>query len=672
MADTLTLGAPGIYLDPQRAVPALAAVRLDVCAFAGVAPRGPVRVPKLPETWSGDTPSVSLPLRRRSVAVAVESFAEYRRIFGGFEGPGRLPFAVAAFFEQGGRRAYVVRIVHDYGVGDPRNSGGVASGLLTGATATAGPLLLSARGEGNWGNGVRAALGFTTAAVTFESAAAGSILFAAGSGVPAGTLLRCTLPGGAAALRFVAEARREDRPDGPGSRVRAVLDLPLPDVPIAAEVVEGVLAVDDGAGLIERHSGLGLSSLHPRWMATVLCNESGLVEPDPVWVDGDVIPDDARRLPREPLLPGGDPPQMTGGVDRWADIVPEDFFDPEWEMGSDEPGDGVYAIVLLEDVASLAVPDLYEPGPLVPIDRPPVETSLAGGTFAPCVELPPPDPDGDGTVSPPELTGLLRDPRDPADLEEITGLQERLAVLADRLARFIVLLDVPPGIGHRQVLRWRPRFNTSWAAAYHPWLLVSRPDDGRDALIRINPSAVAAGILARQEIAFGVPQGPANVIAAGVLDVDERISPARHDELHPAGINVFLRERDGVRLTAARTLSRDPAWRQLSVRRLMLLLRLTLLRQMQWTVFEPNGPSLRADLRNQLRVFLGRLFRAGAFRGASEEEAFFVRCDADVNPPALADRGELVVLIGVAPAEPLEFLVLRLLREADGTLTVEG
>jgi hypothetical protein len=429
--------------------------------------------------------------------------------------------------------------------------------------------------------------------------------------------------------------------------------------------------VDDGNGNAERHGGLGLSSFHPRWMATVLCNESGLVESDSAWVDGDVVPDDdPRRLPREPLLPAA--PQFAGGLDRWADIIPEDFFDADWQAGDGEPGDGVYAVVLLEDLASLAVPDLYAPGPLVPIDRPAVEVSLASGTFAPCVELPPADPNGEGTVAPPDLTGLLRDPRDPADLEEITVLQERLAVLADRLARFVLLLDVPPGIGQRRVLRWRPRFATSWAAAYHPWLVVSRLDDGRDALIRINPSALAAGILARQEIAFGVPHGPANVIAAGVIDVDERIAPARHDELHPAGINVFLRERDGVRLTAARTLSRDPAWRQLSVRRLMLLLRRTLERQMQWMVFEPNGAALRADLRNHLRAFLGRLFRSGAFRGATEEEAFFVRCDADVNPPSLADRGELVAVVGVAPAEPLEFLVLRLLREADGTLTVEG
>src|SRR4051812_19482385 len=94
----IPLGAPGLY--PQADIPlrALTRVRMDVCAFAGVAPRGPAR----------------LPTGERTVAVPVESFDEYRQLYGGFEGPGLLPYAVASFFEQGGRRAYVLRIVHDY------------------------------------------------------------------------------------------------------------------------------------------------------------------------------------------------------------------------------------------------------------------------------------------------------------------------------------------------------------------------------------------------------------------------------------------------------------------------------------------------------------------------------------------------------------------------------
>jgi hypothetical protein len=200
---------------------------------------------------------------------------------------------------------------------------------------------------------------------------------------------------------------------------------------------------------------------------------------------------------------------------------------------------------------------------------------------------------------------------------------------------------------------------------------VARPEDRRDALIRVPPSAVAAGIIAQRELTWGVPHGPANVLAAAVVDVAESVSAAHHDALHPEGLNVFRREREGVRLTAARTLSRESAWRQLSVRRLVTMIGRALERQMQWTVFEPNAGGLRAELRLLLVSYLRQLFRLGAFRGAREEEAFFVRCDETNNPSPSVDAGRLVAEIGVAPAEPLEFILLRLVRGGDGTFTLE-
>ena len=156
-----------------------------------------------------------------------------------------------------------------------------------------------------------------------------------------------------------------------------------------------------------------------------------------------------------------------------------------------------------------------------------------------------------------------------------------------------------------------------------------------------------------------------------MVALNEPVPAALHDTLHPLGVNVFQSERDGVRLTGARTLSRDPAWRQLSVRRLMTHLVLVLEREMQWLVFEPNTPGLRAQVRQLLRAYLRRLFAAGAFQGRSEDEGFFVRCDDELNPPRLVDLGQLVCEVGVAPSEPMEFLVLRIARDHDGGLTVE-
>ena len=182
---------------------------------------------------------------------------------------------------------------------------------------------------------------------------------------------------------------------------------------------------------------------------------------------------------------------------------------------------------------------------------------------------------------------------------------------------------------------------------------------------------MAAGV-ARREVLYGVPFGPSNELAAGVVDVDDVVSPPRHDELHPAGVNVFLRERDGIRLTAARTLSLDRDYRQLSVRRLMTMLRRVLEQQTQWMVFEPNTESLRGDVELMLESYLRGLYRANAFQGATESEAFFVHCDDALNPQPVVDAGRLVAEIGVAPAEPLEFIVLRLSRDGDGTVRTEG
>ncbi len=664
----IPLGAPGIYSLPDSPLHSLTGVRMDVCAFVGVAPRGPVRVPLVNERWRDLGPCVEdARPRRRSVAVAVESFDEYRRLFGGFEGPGLLPYSVAAFFEQGGRRAYIIRIVHDYTdprdptKPDPLNAAGVASGIVPGAGTVAMPLLLRARDEGSWGDKLTASLSFATRPFEFESSDATSITVDEAVDLAPGTVLRLTLKDETRVLRLVGNVNRQGHEKSAGFIKRGIFNqLLLADLK-SAEVVEGILEIDDGDGRIERHERLGFSTLHPRWMATVLCYESQLVFPDQSWTAGEVVPIDPD------LLPAQRSELFSGGEDRYAAITPSDFFDYKWTLGDDESSSGVHALTRLSDLSLLVAPDLYSPAPLAPNRNVIDPESLAGHEFEPCVELPKPPAQTPAGI---DLEGLRLDPRLPADRELIIDYQKQLVDFADVLRSFIVLLDVPPGLNHRQILTWRARFDSAFAAAYDPWLQVSRGDDSRE-LLRVPPSAVAAGVIARQELSFGVPHGPANVLAAQVVGVDDAVSPARHDELHPQGINVYLRERDGIRLTGARTLSRDSQWRQLSVRRLVTMIARALEQQMQWVVFEPNNSALRTDLRFALQSYLRQLFRLGAFRGATEEEGFFVRCDESNNPPYVADSGRLIAEIGLAPAEPLEFIVLQLARGGDGTLTLQ-
>jgi uncharacterized protein len=653
----IPLGAPGIYHYPDVPLRALTGVRMDVCAFVGVAPRGPARVPVFDEKWRDGRPCVEPQRpRRRTAAVAVESFDEYRRLYGAFEGPGLLPYAVAAFFEQGGRRAYIARIVHADRL-HPENEGQPAVGTVGGASTPAGPLILRARNEGSWGNQLSASIRFTYTPVSFEDRAAASLTFAGDSDVPAGSLLRLTLEDGSIELRFVTSLVPEGRAGARGFVHRASLSSSVPSLPAGAELAHGVLSLGDGTGRTETHERLGLSFLHPRWMATVLCYESSLAYPDHSWAESEVLPDESAAVVA-----------FEGGTDLYEKITPQDFFDDSWVLGNDEPGEGVHALVQLPDLSLVVAPDLYSPEPLAEPETITDSVSLAGPTFERCVTVQAPAEQGAAT---PDLEGLRLDPAIPADLAEITRLQLQLETLAEQVRSFIVLLDVPLGLKQRQILEWRSKFHSAYAAAYHPWLRAARRDDSRDALIRIPPSAVAAGIIARKENLFGVAHGPANELAAEVVTVDDVVSPQRHDELHPHGINVYSRERDGIRLTAARTLSRDPAYRQLSVRRLVTMIKRTLDQQTQWLVFEPNNSALRAEVRKLLEGFLRRLFRAGAFRGATEEESFFVKCDAELHPHRVLDAGQLIALVGVAPAEPLEFIVLRLSRDGDGTLAVE-
>ncbi|MCO6455120.1 MAG: phage tail sheath family protein, partial [Pirellulaceae bacterium] len=654
--------------------------RMDVCALAGVAPRGPARVPWLDDGWTFDRPCVEPERRRRrSVAVPVESLDEYQRLFGDREGPGRLPHAVASFFQQGGRRAYIVRIVHDYG--DPlQNSAGVARGPVRGGLTEAGPMTLDARNEGSWGNGLRAALGFQLEPLLFAVQSPLELLCDPLLAPPAGSLLRLAPPDGPAVLRWVATVVEPPHVRAGSASVRVVLDEPLEMPPALVELVEGVLLIDDGQGRRERHERLGLSRPHPRWLGTVLCYESELVYPHWSWVESRLQPPAAADLPLEAVLPDAGLPdaglpdaglldaglpdagefRFTGGEDREESITPDDFFDSRWVPGDPEPGDGVHALVYLEDLSVVLAPDLYSPEPLPDASQVEDPPPRVGADFVPC-------PQGESTEALPaatvagprsELPGLRLDPNLPAELDQIVAWQQRLVDLAELRRTFVVLLDVPPRLNRRRLHAWRSQFRSSYAAAYHPWPTVVDPLSGQ--LIRLNPSAPAAGIVARQALQFGPAQGPANVLVAGAVDVDQVVSPSEHDQLHPLGINVLLRERDGVRLTAARTLAADRRYRQLSVRRLLIMLRRVLEPQMHWMVFEPNGPPLWSDVRHVLGNYLRQLYQSGALRGETEQQAFFVRCDAALNPPRVVDAGQLVVEVGVAPAEPIEFLVLRL------------
>jgi uncharacterized protein len=173
--------------------------------------------------------------------------------------------------------------------------------------------------------------------------------------------------------------------------------------------------------------------------------------------------------------------------------------------------------------------------------------------------------------------------------------------------------------------------------------------------------------MAATNLRRGVFVVPANVPLQWLQSLSMAVDDERHGLLNSLGINVLRAEPGrGLRLLGARTVSSDTDWRFVNVRRLMCMIEKAIDASIQWAVFEPNDWRTRTKLGLVIGSFLQALYDRGAMVGATPDQAFFVRCDEGNNPPAVRERGELHIDIGVAPTSPFEFIVLRVGRDANG------
>ncbi|MDB5934428.1 MAG: Phage tail sheath family protein [Massilia sp.] len=246
-------------------------------------------------------------------------------------------------------------------------------------------------------------------------------------------------------------------------------------------------------------------------------------------------------------------------------------------------------------------------------------------------------------------------------------LMNTLVTQCERLADRFAILSVPAGQGLVQSI-FPPR-DTSYAAIYYPWVRVFDPFT-RDTVL-VPPAGHVAGIYARSDRERGVHKAPANEVVRDIItrDINATRKPLEftlargdHDILNPRGINVirdFRADRRGIRVWGARTLSSDPLWRYVNVRRLFNYVKESVDEGTQWVVFEPNDDNTWARVRQVVADFLTLVWRSGALFGATEEQAFFVRCGADTMTPADIDAGRLIVEVGIAPVKPAEFVIFR-------------
>jgi phage tail sheath protein FI len=204
----------------------------------------------------------------------------------------------------------------------------------------------------------------------------------------------------------------------------------------------------------------------------------------------------------------------------------------------------------------------------------------------------------------------------------------------------------------------KPR-DTQYGAFYFPWIQVYDP--AKNDNVFIPPSGHMAGIYARTDTVRGVHKAPANEIVRGALGLRYQITKGEQDILNPKGINCIRYFKDrGIRVWGARTISSDPSWRYLNVRRLFIMVEESIKIGTQWVVFEPNDQNLWKRVTRDVTAFMLRIYKSGALFGSTPEEAFYVKCDEETNPPEQVDAGQLVVEIGMAPVKPAEFVIFRI------------
>jgi phage tail sheath protein FI len=597
--------APGVYVEEVSfRSKSIEGVPTSTTGFVGMTRTGPV--------WYPDGPSTIEPR-------LITSFTEFERVYGGLEPlvlaggderVGYLAHAARAFFLNGGKRLYVSRVFRRRD--DAVDDDGVARLPFSVAGASAA---VRARWPGRLGN-VKLRV----------------------SVIPSGNIATATSP---------VQAN--------GAKQGAVVEI-LPSLPTGAWTpVLGNLAevvVDPATGLqqfrrggsiitvspgevirqlqlrievlvdAERRDVYDELAVHPdqkRYVGRILDKNNPEDEDCVIWLDWDsdaATEDDAaaklllalRDLDGSQLTQGhdGDLPAPSGGRDSFAG----EESNPDVAT---EKATGLAALGEIDDIAIVAMPDAADLG----------------------------------------------------DVDLSFVAHQALIAQCENLKYRIAVVDGPPSASLNEIRAYRGRFDSKYAAIYHPWVEILDPNERASQgapprRLLIPPSGFVTGIYARSDIERGVHKAPANEVVRGLTKFEVNINKGRQDVLNPEGINALrFFEGRGHRVWGARTMSSDPEWKYVNVRRLFIYLEHSIDKSTQWAVFEPNNERLWANIRYTIEDFLFVLWKDGALLGSKPEEAYFVRCDRTTMTQNDIDNGRMICLVGVAPVKPAEFVIFR-------------
>jgi hypothetical protein len=533
----------------------------------------------------------------------ITSWDEFVEIFGN-EPSHYLTHAVEGYFRNGGVACWIVRIAHAArGGAEPTPEHASCAELVIVDDWKKPTLRVFAQTEGEWGNNIY---------VRFEHAASAQTLLTRDLDVGAGEAQVSSVRGfEVGQLVRIFDRENEDfvvLSEVGEKRVAWTSATPVnrryrAASPTRLEVIEFTLH----AALRERRevfSGLQLSPASRRYAPKVVAAESRLVRLDDI----------ATKSPPPHNLPRPAPAErLAAGRDGLEALTPEDFIG--FDHGPAERA-GIMSLVEIDDAVTLLAPDA-----MVFLDRNP----------GPSGEL------------------------------KAQRVQDAMIDLCENLKDRFAILDCPRTRDIELVKRWRRRTDSSYCAYYWPWLKV--PIGEQDDLI-VPPSGAVAGAYARRDTEMGAHHPPANIGLEGVLDVSLRVTEDHLGDLNHEAVNV-IRNLRGIRPWGVRTSSSDPDWRYINVRRLFIMLRRAIEAGTTWVPFEPNTPNTWETVEDLVRAFLGELYGLGMFAGGKPEDSFYVRCDEETNPDEVVNQGMMVCEIGIAPAIPAEFIVIRVVENME-------
>lgn len=317
--------------------------------------------------------------------------------------------------------------------------------------------------------------------------------------------------------------------------------------------------------------------------------------------------------------------------------------------GDGAPPESTWGLVCFDktdEIAVVAMPDIMPKLHVVPEFKPvPVD----------CRQLEPPS---EPPVAEPEPIEFPPD----FELADIETLQRSLIAHCEKLGDRFAILDLPLSeLAPESTIAWRKKFDTSYAAIYFPWLIVSDPLALTGITRIMPPSAQVAGVFARGDLDIGVHKPPANQVVEDAASVNTEIDERLHGRLNQELVNVIRPYSGrGVRVSGARTLSSDTTLRYINVRRLLMMIIEVVDERAQALVFEPNNTELWRRIERVIGAFLDQIWRAGMLDGTTAEDAYYVRCDSETNPPEEQAIGRVTSLVGVQPPWPAEFVVVRI------------